>query len=1617
MHWTNGLGSWLSVVSGGRRLRKPRRQTPSVLAAVAQPLESRLLLVSQLGNSALATNSSTLTFTVDAGPDRLLVVSAGDANSIDITSVTFGGVALTQQVQGDDRDACGEIWTLALGSSTVSTSGTIQVTSDVDGPTFISAFVYQGVDQSAPVTATGITSGNWPNAFTTVTLASDTEDFVHDLLYTWDVTTATLAGPGPTQTTVQDAFNLAGSGRFNNYRISQSPGASPTQTVSWATNDLGHVHTVINMNGLAEDVKVNTYTTNSQQTPAIAMDADGDYVIVWASSGQDGSSYGVYAQRYNAAGAAQGGEFRVNSYTTNGQVSPAVAMDADGDFVVVWSSTSQDGSSYGVYAQRYNAAGVAQGGEFRVNTYTTGLQRFPTVAMDVDGDFVVAWESTNQDGSGDGLYAQRYDASGVAQGSEFRVNTYTTGSQRSAVAEMDADGDFVVAWTSFGQEGNDDGVYAQRYNAAGVAQGSEFRVNTYTTSNQVSPTIAMDLDGDFVIAWQSYSQDGSDDGVYAQRYNATGAAQGSEFRVNTYTTNIQVSPTIAMDFDGDFVIAWQSYSQDGSDNGVYAQRYNAGGAAQGSEFRVNTYTGNAQVRAAVAVDADGDFVIAWGSNGQDGSNGGIYSQQYTEFGSDNAGPIVSDVLVNNATLLSNGRLASRPSSMTVAFSEDLNITGGTSGTNSVLNISNWTLTRNGVDITVGTVTGITFGLNVATGKYEAVLTFASPLSDGDYVLSALSSIQDLAGNGLDGDANGTPGGDFSRSFRVLPALAVGNEFRVNTYTFSNQVTAVMAMDADGDFVVVWRSLGQDGDDYGIYAQRYNAAAVAQGTEFRVNTYTVGGQQNPTVAMDADGHFVIAWDSFAQDGSSNGVYAQRYNSAGVTQGSEFRVNTYTTNNQRNPAVAMDINGDFVVAWQSSGQDGSDFGIYAQRYNSAGIAQGSEFRINTYTTSTQRNPSIALDADGDFVVTWQSIDQDGSGDGVYAQRYNSLGVAQGSEFRVNLYTTGNQAAATVALDADGDFVIVWQSNGQDGDLSGIFAQRYNFAGTAQGSQFRVNSYTTGTQNNSTLAIDTDGDFVVVWQSLAQDGSDYGVYAQRYNSAGITQGSEFRVNTYTTIIQQLGTVAMDADGDFVAAWQTIGQDGSGYGIYAQRYGINRVPTAFNGNLVTNEDTPLNGFLLWGSDAETAIGNLTFNISTPPAKGTLIRTGARRFNFIPSANADGADSFQFTVSDGVSTSAPATVNITINPVNDLPTASTGLTMITDEDTPVIGYALWGFDLETPLSSLVFNISTAPTKGTLIKTGQRTFNYIPGANANGADSFQFTVTDSNGAVSAPATVNITINPVNDLPTASTGLTMITDEDTPVIGYALWGFDVETPLSSLVFNISTAPTKGTLIKTGQRTFNYIPGANANGADSFQFTVTDSNGVVSAPATVSITINPVNDLPEAYGLNLSTNRNTPLNGVLLWGFDVETSIGSLVFNIPTTSNNGTLIKTGQRSFSYTPNNNFTGNDSFQFTVTDNNGVTSPAATVNITVNAPPPDQGPQTSTPATADPYAAFAFSLITDDDGSLGASTNAVPAAAVPLSRLQSTAPSTSSVPVPVGDSTSWLRRWLSRRDARSERT
>ncbi|MBS0551535.1 MAG: flagellar hook associated protein, partial [Proteobacteria bacterium] len=251
-------------------------------------------------------------------------------------------------------------------------------------------------------------------------------------------------------------------------------------------------------------------------------------------------------------------EALVNSYTADYQYAPAVSQLTGGGYVVTWVSRGQDGNADGIYAQRFSASGIPAGPEFRVNSNVIGNQVEPTVVGLSDGSFAVVWtDQSGLDGSSYGVYMQRYSADGLALGTQQRVNSFTTNDQgQASVAAYN--GGYVVTWYSNGQDGSGYGVYAQRYDNAGnpmLTNGvNEFRVNATTAGSQYEPDVAALADGRFVVVWRSDSQDGSSAGVYAQRYNADGTLAGGEFRVNSTTANGQYEAKVTMLGGGGFVV-------------------------------------------------------------------------------------------------------------------------------------------------------------------------------------------------------------------------------------------------------------------------------------------------------------------------------------------------------------------------------------------------------------------------------------------------------------------------------------------------------------------------------------------------------------------------------------------------------------------------------------------------------------------------------------------------------------------------------------------------------------------------------------------------------------------------------------------------------------------------------------------------------------------------------------------------------------------------------------------------------------------------------------------------------------------------------------------------------
>jgi VCBS repeat-containing protein len=386
-----------------------------------------------------------------------------------------------------------------------------------------------------------------------------------------------------------------------------------------------------------------------------------------------------------------------------------------------------------------------------------------------------------------------------------------------------------------------------------------------------------------------------------------------------------------------------------------------------------------------------------------------------------------------------------------------------------------------------------------------------------------------------------------------------------------------------------------------------------------------------------------------------------------------------------------------------------------------------------------------------------------------------------------------------------------------------------------------------------------------------------------------------------------------------------------------VNQAPVAVDDAYATDEDTALNvaapGVL--GNDSDADGDTLNAVLDAGPTSGTLTLNPDGAFTYTPNANFNGSDMFTYVANDGIADSNIATVSITVNAVNDPPTAGDDA-YATDENTPlnVAAPGVLTNDSDVDGDPLTAVLDTAPTNGSLTFNADGSFDYTPIANFNGNDSFTYHAND--GALdSNTATVSITVNSANNNPPVAVDDSATTNEDTAVTIDVLAN-DSDVDGNALTVASVTQGSNGTVTSNGTDV-TYTPNANFNGTDSFSYTISDGNGGADT-ANVFVTINPVNDAPTAVDDSYTTDEGTPLNvpapGVL--GNDSDVDGDPLTAVLDVGPSNGILTLNADGSLNYTPNAGFNGNDTFTYRANDG-ALDSNTATVTITVN--PVNQAP------------------------------------------------------------------------------
>ena len=345
------------------------------------------------------------------------------------------------------------------------------------------------------------------------------------------------------------------------------------------------------------------------------------------------------------------------------------------------------------------------------------------------------------------------------------------------------------------------------------------------------------------------------------------------------------------------------------------------------------------------------------------------------------------------------------------------------------------------------------------------------------------------------------------------------------------------------------------------AQSANMGITKFGNPFTVNATMEGSQSNPSVAIDRLGQSYIAFQSsnflgMSEDGDGAGIFGRTFDWMRLPIGGQWQVNTYTTGDQTDPSVVI---GDTVLVGgvsfsDFSGRDGDMNGVFYQKFVNGVLQFPGDFQVNLTTIGDQFDsfafvkrgslgtafniligyewfrPGLGSDLlmSGGFYKAPQATRRSGS----------TTRAIPGSEFQVNTHTPGYQGRGDGCAFTDDSFVVTWFSSAQDGDYGGIFAQRFDSANSPVGTEFQVNSYTTGNQDRPKVACDDSG-FVVAWTSVnyfgpSQDGAGSGVIARRFDRSANPMGTEFIVNKITTGSQRTGDIAGDGKGNFVVLWR---------------------------------------------------------------------------------------------------------------------------------------------------------------------------------------------------------------------------------------------------------------------------------------------------------------------------------------------------------------------------------------------------------------------------------------------------------------------------------------------------
>ncbi|MBN1154603.1 T9SS type A sorting domain-containing protein [candidate division KSB1 bacterium] len=386
-----------------------------------------------------------------------------------------------------------------------------------------------------------------------------------------------------------------------------------------------------------QEFKIHSFVSGNQLRPSVTELKNGTILICWMSDGQK-SSYGIYGQLFDQNFQRLNYEFEIKQSSEGiSHLCPVPVYLRDGGFIIFW--ISREGSSYldnckyEILGQRYNENCMKIGDEIILSFFEKSQFRAWLKAINLsDGRSIVCWQG-GLNGAGFGnIYGQYFDSLGEKDGEPIIINI-----RKQSVPDEDldlkptADGGFVSCWQNHG-DGSCLGIFFQIIDSVGIKYDLDIQANTYTFSEQTSPSIAVLKSQSIIVSWKGNPHDGSswDKEIYAQMFNKEGDKVGGEFQVNSYSNSNQFWPSSVGLKNGNFIICWYSWEQDNSFWGVFGKMFNEEGNEFAPDFQINDYYNNHQYCPNANLLKDGRVLIMWHSKGQDGSGVGVYGKYYLE---------------------------------------------------------------------------------------------------------------------------------------------------------------------------------------------------------------------------------------------------------------------------------------------------------------------------------------------------------------------------------------------------------------------------------------------------------------------------------------------------------------------------------------------------------------------------------------------------------------------------------------------------------------------------------------------------------------------------------------------------------------------------------------------------------------------------------------------------------------------------------------------------------------------------------------------------------------------------------------------------------------------------